>query len=146
MNQNNHRKYIFILAVLAIISSFSVTEQQNPTPELLHGTWVFNEPLSLSRMDVSSLQSGISVALSANDGNAMVDDFRVHPISSQMNTYVYNAFDELTHIMGPNILATKYTYDAMGRLISKESEVEDLNAEGSGGFKKTAENTYTYKY
>ena len=78
--------------------------------------------------------------------NSYYDDFRIHPISSSMTSYVYNDWDELTHIIGPNNMATRYEYDDAGRLIRTAVEVEDFSSPGSGGFKKATENQYTYKY
>jgi len=37
-------------------------------------------------------------------------------------------------------------YDAMGRVKSTETEFVDFNGNGSGGFKKSSEINYTYKY
>lgn len=45
-------------------------------------------------------------------GAVDVDDFRLHPVSSAMTSYVYNDWDELTHILGANNLATQYEYDS----------------------------------
>ncbi|AUP79685.1 hypothetical protein [Flavivirga eckloniae] len=81
------------------------------------------------------------------DGNTIyVDDFRLHPVSSSVVSYVYNKWDELTHILGGNNLAIEYKYDEVGRLTETLSEVIDFNGAGSGGFKKVSENEYTYKF
>ena len=77
---------------------------------------------------------------------AYVDDFRLHPVASTMSSYVYNEFDELTHVLGGSNLATQYEYDEAGRLIKTYTEVQDFSDEGSGGFKPISENKYTYKY
>lgn len=79
-------------------------------------------------------------------GTAYVDDFRLHPVASTITTYVYNQWDELTHILGGNNLATQYEYDEAGRLSKIYTEVEDFNTPGSGGFKRISENRYSYKY
>jgi YD repeat-containing protein len=92
--------------------------------------------------DVSGTQS---INIAAISGTITVDDFRLHPITSSMTSYVYNEWDELTHIIGSNNMATRYEYDQAGRLISTYSEVADFNGAGSGGFKKVSENRYTYK-
>jgi len=60
---------------------------------------------------------------------------------------VYNEWGELSHIIGANNLAMHYLYDAMGRLKSTETEIVDFVGDsGSGGFKKSSEINYTYKY
>jgi len=86
-----------------------------------------------------------TVYITSSSGTIYADDFRLHPISSSMTTYVYNKWDELWCIIGTNGLATKYEYDSAGRLKATYSEVTDYNGAGSGGFKKTSENKYNYK-
>jgi YD repeat-containing protein len=61
-----------------------------------------------------------------------------------MNSYVYNEWDELEAILGPNNLATKFEYDAQGRL--KRTYTEVIDSPGiPGGFQKQSENDYHYK-
>lgn len=66
------------------------------------------------------------------------DDFRVHPIDAPMTSYVYNEYDELTHVLDNNNLYTKYQYDAMGRLSSTYRESFKY------GCKKVSEYDITY--
>ncbi|MDC6390947.1 hypothetical protein PP182_19835 [Maribacter sp. PR1] len=87
-----------------------------------------------------------TIAVINESGTAYIDDFRLHPVASSMTSYVYNEFDELTHILGANNMATEYKYDEGGRLYQTWTEVEDFNGPGTGGFKKINENKYTYKY
>lgn len=93
----------------------------------------------------SDIPSGTQVYVMSINGGVIVDDFRVHPISSSMTSYVYNQRDELTDILGPNNLATRYEYDEAGRLLRMYSEVENVNQVVIGGFKKVKEFSYTYK-
>ena len=85
-----------------------------------------------------------TVYVTSASGKVRFDDFRLHPIASSMTSYVYNEWDELWYIIGNNGLASKFEYDAAGRLIKTYTEV--IN-EGSviGGFKKVSENEYNYK-
>ena len=92
--------------------------------------------------DVGSGASGIY--LTSASGNVYYDDFRMHPVASSMTSYVYNEWDELWYIIGNNGLATKFEYDAAGRLIKTYTEVVDDGAI-TGGFKKVSENSYNYK-
>ena len=76
-------------------------------------------------------------------GTTYFDDFRLHPVESGMTSYVYNEWDELSHIIGSNNLAIQYEYDDVGRLKKTYSEVVD--APGIiGGFKLTDEINYNY--
>lgn len=77
---------------------------------------------------------------------AVVDDFRVHPRNAGMTSYVYNSWDELTHIISANGLATKYEYDEAGRLKKTYTEIENTSENSSsGGFKLSTEHRYNYK-
>ncbi|WP_431165686.1 hypothetical protein [Tenacibaculum halocynthiae] len=75
-----------------------------------------------------------------------VDDFRIHPVYSSMNTYVYDQnTDELIYVLDANNMGTKYEYDHAGRLEKTYKEVEaDLPAT-DGGFKLTNQYKYNYK-
>ena len=86
-----------------------------------------------------------TINITSNSGNIYVDDIRVHPVESSMTSYVYNEWDELWYIIGTNGLASKFEYDAAGRLLKTYSEVIDFNGTGTGGFKQTTENRYNYK-
>ena len=77
-------------------------------------------------------------------GSVTLDDFRMHPIASSMNSYVYdNNTDELRYILDGNNLATEFRYDKAGRLCRTYKEVVDQGT-NIGGFKKV--NEYRYRY
>ncbi|TCK68077.1 hypothetical protein DFQ05_1862 [Winogradskyella wandonensis] len=85
-----------------------------------------------------------------NAQSLFYDDFRMHPIHSSMNSYIYNqSTDELISILDANNLATLYCYDSGGRLCSTYTEVVDtVSGNGSfnsGGFKVVSQNKYNYK-
>lgn len=111
----------------------------NPREEVAAGDWVL---LNF----YADINSGTAVHVTTVNGGVKVDDFRVHPIASSMTSYVYNQWDELTDILGPNNLATKYEYDDGGRLLRIYSEVQNVDQVLAGGFKKVREWEYTYKY
>lgn len=91
--------------------------------------------------EVSSTQT-VEVA---NTGTTIyVDDFRLCPLASSMTTYVYNEWDELTHILDANNIATQYEYDDAGRLVATDIEVVDFSTVGSGGFKEISTHRYSY--
>ncbi len=84
-----------------------------------------------------------TVYVKANSGTIFFDDFRIHPVTSSMVTYVYNDWEELEAVLGANNLSTTYEYDAIGRLVRTFSEVvDDTNL--TGGFKKVAEHIYQF--
>ncbi|QMU65601.1 MAG: hypothetical protein GKR88_15805 [Flavobacteriaceae bacterium] len=87
-----------------------------------------------------------SIHVTSHSGAVYFDDFRIHPISSSMTSYVYNEFDEVCYIMGTNGLSTHYIYDEAGRLKETRVEVLDNPEAGiTGGFKKVSKHTYNYK-
>jgi hypothetical protein len=75
------------------------------------------------------------------------DDLLIRPVSSSITGYVYNEWDELSYIIGNNGLATRFEYDAGGRLIKTSAEVVDdaLNSI-TGGFKVVKTNAYNNRY
>jgi hypothetical protein len=85
------------------------------------------------------------VYVTTTAGTVYLDDFRVHPVESSMTSYVYNEWDELSTVLGPNNLGTKYVYDAMGRLKGTQVEYSD-EGESSGGFKPLKTFYYNYRH
>jgi hypothetical protein len=89
---------------------------------------------------------GVTISITSSGGLIQLDDFRLHPATSSMTSYVYNKWDEVSYITGSNGLSTHYIYDAAGRL--KETQVEvvtNLPAGINGGFEKVSTNSYNYK-
>ncbi|MFC4815708.1 hypothetical protein [Flavobacterium sp. GCM10023249] len=85
--------------------------------------------------------------LSASSATVVYDDVMLRPLATSIAGYVYNQWDELSHIVGNNGLATRFEYDAAGRLVKTYMEVFDDPANMlTGGFKLTKENKMKYKY
>lgn len=83
---------------------------------------------------------------SEDNSTVYYDDLMIRPIVSSITGYVYNEWDELISIVGNNGLATKFEYDAAGRLVKTYVEVIDNpNAGLTGGFKLKSENKINYK-
>ncbi len=91
-----------------------------------------------------AVNAGTEVALTSASGTVYFDDFRIHPVSAGMSSYVYNEDDELTYILGPNNMGARYVYDAGGRLKETYTEIADTD-DIPGGFKLVNEVDYTYK-
>lgn len=89
-----------------------------------------------------------SVYLNSVDSSTVYfDDLMIRPVASSITGYVYNEWDELTYIIGNNGLATRFEYDATGRLIRTYSEIIDDASNGlTGGFKVVKSNVYNNKY
>lgn len=86
------------------------------------------------------------IVCSADGSTVYFDDLMIRPIASSITGYVYNDYDELTHIIGNNGLATRFEYDAAGRLVKTYVEIVDDPANSViGGFKLKSENKYHYK-
>tara|TARA_R110002051_G_scaffold2660_1_gene14300 strand:+ start:40798 stop:45828 length:5031 start_codon:yes stop_codon:yes gene_type:complete len=106
----------------------------------LAGNWI----LLNHYVDLSSGTKNIYVT--SQSGDIFYDDFRIHPVSSSMQSFVYNKFDEVTYMTGANGLSTYYIYDDAGRLKETWVEVIDNTQTGiTGGFKRINENKYNYK-
>ncbi|MFY0482514.1 hypothetical protein ACI6PS_07895 [Flavobacterium sp. PLA-1-15] len=108
------------------------------------GDWVLlNHYTDLSFMDNAVAFWYVN---SVDTTTVYFDDLMIRPIASSINGYVYNEYDELTHIIGNNGLATRFEYDAAGRLVKTYVEVADDPANGViGGFKLAKENKINYK-
>ncbi len=106
--------------------------------KVIAGDWVLlNHYVTLS-------SSNKTIYVRANSGTLYFDDFRVHPVESSMSSYVYNDWDELTYIIGPNNLATQYVYNEGGQLCSTYAEIGDQTGV-TGGFKIVSRNKLQYK-
>jgi hypothetical protein len=92
--------------------------------------------------------AGATVAITSSNGSIELDDFRLHPITSSMTSYVYNDWDEVSYVTSANGLSTHYIYDKAGRLEETWVEVLDyIDNNGilkTGGFKKTTVIQYEY--
>lgn len=84
------------------------------------------------------------ISVSSSSGSIYFDDYRIHPISSSLESYVYNGWNELTHILGSNNLATFFDYDEGSRLIGVYSETPEFGNTSIGGFNLVKE--YQYRY
>jgi hypothetical protein len=68
----------------------------------------------------------LKVWCAANGSSTYFDDFRLHPTDATMVSYVYNKWDELTHIINANNLYTEYEYNSDGELLNIYSEKINL--------------------
>ncbi|CAL2083215.1 hypothetical protein [Tenacibaculum sp. 190524A05c] len=118
----------------------NVQHNFNSSEKVYAGNWVMLNGY------ISVPETGANIAITTNLGVIRLDDFRLHTSTSAMKTYVYNDFDELTHISSENGLSTYYIYDNVGRLKETHTELPDkVYGDGSGGFKKASTNSYNYK-
>ncbi|GMN06259.1 hypothetical protein MTsPCn5_16480 [Croceitalea sp. MTPC5] len=106
--------------------------------KIIAGQWV----LLNHYVDLSS--SNKTIYVTSSSGTTYYDDFRIHPARSSMTSYVYNEWDELTHILGASNLATQYVYNEAGQLCSTYAEIADQSGL-TGGFKIISKNKLYYK-
>ena len=118
------------------------------TPVLFNGEKVFaGEWVQLNHYferTEPQVANSRAILIVSNSGDVYVDDLRLHPVQSSMTSYVYNDWDELTHVMGSNNMATYYEYDSAGRLKRTYVEVADTPSV-TGGFKLVSEYNQHYK-
>ncbi|MFO0266598.1 MAG: RHS repeat domain-containing protein, partial [Cyclobacteriaceae bacterium] len=88
----------------------------------------------------------IEVWVEAKGATTQFDDFRVHPLTGPMTSYVYNSFGELSHILDASNLFTEFRYDAMGRLTQTYRETllgpGDQPRYGASGIAKVSDIQY----
>ncbi|CAL2055220.1 hypothetical protein [Tenacibaculum sp. 190524A05c] len=116
----------------------------NDNEKVYAGNWV------LLNGYVTIPQNGANISITSISGSIELDDFRLHPVRSNMTSYVYNTSNEVSYIIGSNGLASHYIYDKAGRLVETYIEVVDkildpIVEEDKGGFKKISTNSYNYK-
>ncbi len=120
-------------AKLVIVSS--ETEHFNPDNCLKFGQWYL---FTITGEIPAGESRKVYVDCIGSANFAWVDDFRVHPIDASMQSYVYDQHTgAVTAILDNNNIATKYTYDAGGKLIAVYKETPD-------GFKKISSHDYGY--
>lgn len=71
-------------------------------------------------------------------GTAYFDDFQLHPIESSVSSKVYDTNGRITAEIDAEGYATKYTYDAAGRITATYQEIPGV------GLKLIKTNTYNY--
>lgn len=77
--------------------------------------------------------------------NTYYDDFRLHPITSSISSFVYdNKTDELSYTLDSNNMGTAFRYDDAGRLKATYIETEN-HPNLQGGFKITSQLKQKYK-
>jgi hypothetical protein len=110
---------------------------KQPSEKVYSGNWaLFNYYIKLNA------NSNVDIYFKNKDYNYGIyfDDFRMHPVSSSINSYVYDQkTDELISILDANNLAIKYEYDKAGRLIKIYNEFSPE------GFKLVQDFNYNYK-
>lgn len=111
------------------------------------GDWVLlNHYVDANYMDLNNTAAYWYVN-SIDSTTVYFDDLMIRPIASAITGYVYNEYDELTHIINNNGLATRFEYDAAGRLIKTYTEILDDPANGvTGGFKLSTKSKINYRH
>ncbi len=149
LKENEHRPGKYKISVwahkdnytnarLLILNNYTTETKEFNGEKVFAGDWVQLNHYE----DFDSSQATVWVR--TNSGEIYYDDFRIHPVFASMTSYVYNEGDELWYIIGTNGLATRFEYDATGRLEKTYTEIVDDDGV-TGGFKKVSENRYNYK-
>lgn len=131
----------------AIESSTKLVVNDNPIdPSEIQfaGCWVlFNFYIDLPSKQLIDVYLKNTIA--SQTRKFYYDDFRMHPVSSSINSFVYNPNrDELVTILDVNNLGKTFMYDDAGRLTATYQET--VNAPSyNGGFKITGQFKQKYK-
>ncbi len=97
--------------------------------------------------DIPANTTSNTIVLTTNQVNGAnyYDDFRMCPIASSVNTYVYDQnTDELSYMLDANNMGAAFKYDDAGRLWASYAEVVDSPVL-TGGFKITSQYKQNYK-
>lgn len=119
-------------SVIAQINTFGQSPvQQAGNWYLVNLTVDLNDYPSATEMECSIHSASFS-------GQRFVDDFRVHPLDAPMQSFVYDHHTgEVIATLNEENIATKFVYDAAGRVIETWQETED-------GFRLVSKRTYNY--
>ncbi len=90
-------------------------------PVLQAGSWYL-----LSGTLPPATHNKLKVWCAANGSSTSFDDFRFHPNDAQMSAFVYNKWDELSHILNGENFYTEYEYNSDGTLTA--IYVEKINS------------------
>lgn len=83
--------------------------------------------------------NNLTASLQTTNGTAWFDDFQLHPIETQTTAKVYEPITgRITADISADGYATKYVYDAAGRIIYTYKEIPNI------GLKLIKHNTYNY--
>ena len=109
------------------------------------GNWVLKTHYFSNIPNTSNFYAYVN---SSDATSVYFDDFMLRPVASTMTGYVYDQYGEVVSIISNNGLATKFEYDAAGRLVKTYIEVVDDAANTIvGGFKLKTQNKYNvYQY
>jgi hypothetical protein len=107
---------------------------QTPTETVKAGCWtqlnyIIDIPANVANNSIYVKYKGSACS------ESYFDDFRMHPIASSINSYVYDdKTDELSYTLDANNMGSAYKYDLAGRLIANYVEDVDFGS-NKGGFK-----------
>lgn len=116
----------------------AVSIQKSSASNITVGDWI------LMNVDISvpaTLSGGeeLKVYLESSSGVAYFDDLRLHPVDAAMSATVYDPVtNRVSAKLDANNFATKYIYDAGGRVIEVWQEIEGV------GLKKMKKYQYNY--
>lgn len=135
----DYPKYASVIKLIHNGTEISYTESVKAGNWYLLNYYVTLEENTLANLYLSNISDYNNSTL------YFFDDFRMHPVSSSMNSFVYDKeTDELTYILDTNNMASKYVYDDAGRLCKTYAEVVSPIV-SEGGFKLVSENKYHYQ-
>jgi len=97
------------------------------------GNWL----LRSREFTVNSASELVFSVYNSGSESIYIDDFRVSPFNAAVSSYTYDKSGNVTAILNNNNFATKYTYDAAGRLVKTEKETEK-------GFEKVSAYQYNF--
>ncbi|MGE0569347.1 MAG: hypothetical protein AB7O73_15515, partial [Bacteroidia bacterium] len=88
----------------------------------------------------TGINDDVTISLQTTDGSTVYyDDFMFHPVESGFSASVYNPRNgRVSATLDENGFATKYKYDAAGRMTEVWKEIPDV------GYKKIKKYTYNY--
>jgi YD repeat-containing protein len=121
-------------ALCVTVGGQSMIQKKKSEGDGQFGDWVL---VNLD-FDVEASDTEFEVFVKAGpSGVSYFDDFRVNPFNASVTSFTYDKAGNVTAILNGDNFATKYHYDAAGRLVRAERETDK-------GFQKVSAYSYNY--
>jgi YD repeat-containing protein len=69
---------------------------------------------------------GVITSVTVNGGAVLIDELRLHPVNSLMNTICYDLAGNVTHLTDSNGNVSSFSFDAFNRLLTIKDNNEHI--------------------
>lgn len=89
-----------------------------------------SEDWRLINLDIAvDMHDALTEYCNSTSGTVIFDEFRIHPFDAAISSFVYNEWEELSHILGADNFYTEYIYNDISSLDEILMEILDREYE-----------------